>query len=160
MAINFSNTTPSIPTGGSGVLWQTDGAGNLSGYITTAPIAASISLTAQAAAISATTLLAVGAGGAGTYQISYVATVTQAATSSSTLGGSNGFQIVYTNLSDSVSKTTPAGATSATNTTAVSISGVVIANVLASTTIQYQFGYTSSGVTVMQYDLNIRVVLL
>lgn len=160
MSLNFTSSTPAIPSGGAGVTWQTDGLGNFSAYVTAAPIAASISLTAQAAAITPTTLLAVGAGGAGVYQISYVATITQAATASSALGGANGLQLVYTNLSDSVSKTSQPGPISAINTTSVSVSGCVIANVLASTTIQYQFGYVSSGVTVMQYDLNIKVVLL
>lgn len=160
MALNFNGSVPAIPTGLAGVTFQSDGAGNVSAFTSAAPIAASISLTAQAAAITPTTLLAVGASGAGVYQISYVATVTQAATTSCTLGGSNGFQLVYTNLSDSVPKTSQPGPNNSTNTTANSVSGVVIANVLASTTIQYSFGYTSSGVTVMQYDLNIKVVLL
>lgn len=133
---------------------------------------ATVDLTTQGAAISATTLYAVPAGGAGIYRISWVATVTRAATTSSTLGGAAGFQILYTDNDDSVVKTSAAaGAPSAGvnqaysqtnqgNTTASQVSGSIIVNAKASTNIQYQFGYTSSGATTMQYNLHIRLEAL
>lgn len=121
-------------------------------------------LTVQAAAIAATTVFAtpatIGAGtllGSGLYRVSYSATVTRVATSSSTLGGANGFQVKYTNVNDSVVKTSPAGQTSAGNTTGTCVSGSILVFAAASTNIQYTFGYTSSGVTAMQYDLNVLV---
>lgn len=160
MAVNLNSITPAIPTGGAAVTFQSDGAGNISAYTTAAPIAAFVNLTAQAAAITPATLFAVGSGGAGVYQISYVATITLVATTSCVLGGANGFQIVYTNFDDSVVKTSQPGVTNATNTTANSISGVLVAKVLASTTIQYSMGYTSVGGTPMQFDLNICAILL
>jgi len=120
---------------------------------------ATASLTAQAAAKTATTLYAVPASGAGYYRVSYVATVTRAATTSCVLGGANGFQIIFTDPTDSVVKTsnptTPV--ISAVNATGTTISGCLIANCKASTNLQYQFGYTSVGATTMQYDLFVTV---
>ena len=119
-----------------------------------------LNLTAQSAAISATTILAVPGTGAGMYRISYVASVTTAGTTSS-LGGAAGFQVTYTDKNDSVVKTSnPTTPTiSAGNTTATTISGVVNAYCKASTNLQYAFGYTSTG-TAMVYDLNIYVEYL
>ncbi len=122
-------------------------------------------LTAQAAAIAATTLYAVPASGAGMYRICWVAKVTTAATTSSTLGGTNGFRLLYTDQDDSVVVTTPAwwggnnGAapTSASlNTTQTYIGGDLIVNAKASTNIQYQMDYTSSGATAMAFNLHMR----
>lgn len=127
---------------------------------------ATVDLTSQSAAISATTLYAVPSSGVGMYRISYVATVTTAATNSSTLGGTNGFQIVYTDGNDSVVKTTPgtivAGVnTNSTNSTSTgTISGCYVVYAKASTNIQYQMDYTSVGATPMQYNLHIKLEAL
>jgi len=120
---------------------------------------ASSDLTTQGAAIGATTIYAVPSTGAGLYEISWVATVTRAATTSCVLGGTNGFQIIFTDPNDSVVKTSnPTTVTSsAVNAAATTISGVFVANCKASTNLQYSFGYTSVGATTMQYDLSIRV---
>jgi methionine-rich copper-binding protein CopC len=116
-------------------------------------------LTAQGAAIGATTIYAVPASGAGMYRVSWVATVTRAATTSCVLGGSTGFTLKYTDADDSVVKTeNPTTPTiSAINATGTSISGVEMAYCKASTNLQYLFGYTSVGATTMQYNLHIRV---
>ncbi len=116
-------------------------------------------LTAQGAAIGATTLYAVPAAGAGFYEVSWVATVTRAATTSSVLGGAGGFQIIYTDADDSVVKTSNPTTviSSAGNTTATSISGVFCAYCKASSNLQYSFGYTSVGGTAMQYNLHISI---
>ncbi len=130
---------------------------------------ATVDLTAQSAAIAATTLYAAPAAGVGMYRISWVAAVTTPATTSSTLGGTNGFQIVYTDADDSAVKTSPApGAPSAGvnqaysqtnqgNTTATQISGVIVVRAKASTNVQYQVDYTSVGATAMQYNLHIKL---
>lgn len=115
---------------------------------------AHVDLTAQSAPISATTLYAVPATGQGMYRISWVASLTTAGTSS-TLGGANGFQVLFTDPADSVVKTTPASATSAANTTATTIGGSITVYAKLSTNIQYQMGYTSSG-TAMQYDVHVK----
>jgi hypothetical protein len=122
-------------------------------------VSASADLTAQGAAIAATTVYAVPANGASVYKVTWVATITRAATTSSVLGGTNGFQIKYTDNDDSVVKTSVAAnsITSVANTTGTSISGCLIANCKASTNLQYQFDYTSVGATTMQYNLHVRV---
>ncbi len=127
---------------------------------------ATVDLTTQGAAIAATTLYAVPLIGGGMYRVSWVATVTRAASTSSVLGGTNGFQIKYTDFNDSVVKTMPgtivAGVeTNSTNSTSTgTISGCYVAYVRASTNIQYQMDYTSVGVTTMQYNLHIKLEYL
>lgn len=125
---------------------------------------ATVDLTTQAAAITATTLYAVPAAGAGMYRVSFVAKVTQAATTSCVLGGTNGFQVTYTDNDDSVVVTTPASVTFnatstslAVNTTQNQYSGSIIVNAKASTNIQYAIDYTSVGGTAMQYNLHIKL---
>ena len=117
---------------------------------------ATVDLTAQSAAIAATTLYAVPAAGAGMYRITWVAMITTAGTTSA-LGGTNGFQISFTSPTDSVVKTdsptTPI--ISAANTTGTSISGCEVVYAKASTNIQYAFGYSSSGTT-MVYELHCK----
>lgn len=121
---------------------------------------AAIDLTAQTAAIGATLLYAVPAGAGGMYRISWSADVTTVGGSSSTLGGTNGFQVLATSPTDSVVKTFPRTSTSgvntdSTNTTATGISGVIVVYAKASTNIQYQMDYTSSG-SAMAYELHIK----
>ena len=116
-----------------------------------------VDLTAQSAAKTATTLYAVPAAGAGMYRISWAAAITTAGTSS-VLGGTGGFQALYTSPTDSVVKTTVAGnsTVSAANTTGTSVGGSLVVYAKASTNIQYQFDYTSTG-TAMVYELHIKV---
>ncbi len=124
---------------------------------------AKVDLTGQGAAITATTLYAVPATGAGMYQISWVAKVTQAATTSSVLGGTNGFQIVYTDADDSVVTTAPIGSmifTNNGNTTTTVIQGTITVSAKASTNIQYKMDYTSVGGTPMQYNLHVKLAAL
>ncbi len=120
-------------------------------------------LTAQSAAISAALAFATGtAPGAGLYRISYVATVTTVDAGGSTLGGANGFQLIFTNANgDSVVKTSnpTAVVVSAGNTTGTTISGDLYGYAAASTNINYSFGYASSG-GLMRYDLVIYVEFL
>lgn len=125
-------------------------------------LVATSNLTAQGAAIAATTIYAVPASGAGMYRVSWSATITRAATTSCVLGGTNGFQLKYTDLNDSVVKTSnPTTVTSsAVNATGTAISGTFNAYCKASTNLQYLFDYTSVGGTTMQYDLSIRVEAL
>ena len=117
---------------------------------------AKVDLTAQTAAIGATTVYAVPASGVGMYRVCWVATVTTAAGTSSILGGTNGFQVKYTDGDDSVVKTSVAGATSAANTTATTLSGAIVVYAKASTNIQYSMGYTSVG-TAMAFNLHVTV---
>lgn len=166
--VGIGDQTPAaLLTVGSGDLFQVSSAGKVASVLgvatqgnTGVPTVVIDSVrTGQSAAISASTIYAVPASGAGRYRISWSATITTAATTSSTLGGSGGFQVVYTDNTDNVVKTTVTGnsVTSTANTTGTAISGVLIANCKASTNLQYQFGYTSSGATAMVYDLTVLV---
>jgi hypothetical protein len=130
---------------------------------------ATADLTAQSAAKGVTTLL--NTSFAGMYRVSWVAKVTRAATTSSVLGGTSGFQVTYTDQDDSVVVVTPAWwnegqqgtapatapASASLNTTQTVLSGVIVVNAKAFTNIQYQFDYTSVGGTTMQYDLHVKV---
>ena len=124
-------------------------------------------LTGQSAAIAATTLYAVPAAGEGVYRVSWTASITTAATTSSVLGGSTttGLQLIYTNPTDTVVKTSNPvnvnnSVNTAANTTGTSVSGTFNAYCKASTNLQYQYGYTSVGATAMVYDLTIIVEYL
>lgn len=121
---------------------------------------ATVDLTAQGAAIGATTIYPVPAAKAGMYRVCYVAKVTTADGVSSTLGGGTGFEIVYTDQDDSVVITTAAGPVSALDTTQAQVSGCIIANAKASTNLQYLFGYTSDGGAGMVYNLHVKVEAL
>lgn len=120
---------------------------------------ATVDLTAQTAAITATTIYAVPASGAGMYRISYVAKVTTAASVASVLGGTNGFQVKYTDP-DSVVVTTAASTTSNLNTTQAQINGAIVVYAKASTNIQYLMDYTSVNATEMAFNLHIKVEAL
>lgn len=125
---------------------------------------AAVNLTGQTAAKASTLLYAVPANGQGHYKVCFDAKVTTAASTSSTLGGANNLQLIYTDADDSLSVTTPAGATFdstssglASNSTQNQESGCLTINAKASTNINYSFGYTSSGGTAMAYSLHVRV---
>lgn len=122
-------------------------------------VVASANLTGQTAAISATTIYAVPSNGAGFYRVSWVASITTTAGSAATLGGTTGFQLVYTDAADSVVKTTDNGGYPVSNSkdTTESITGEYCAYCKASTNLQYQFGYLSNPAATMQYTLRIRV---
>lgn len=117
-------------------------------------------LTAQSAAITATTLYATTKTTA--YRVSWSAAITTAASTSSVLGGTNGFQVLYTSPTDSVVKTTVSGnsTTSAANTTGTATGGSLVVYAKTGTNIQFTYDYTSVGVTAMVYELHITVEAL
>lgn len=117
-------------------------------------------LTAQAAAIGATTLWSVPTGRPGVYRVSYSAVITTAATTSCILGGANGFQLVFTDNDTAGSVTTLAGPINATNAIGSQVNGVVTANCKDGNPLQFTFGYNSVGVTPMQFAIHIRVEYL
>jgi hypothetical protein len=147
-----------IIMGSGSLVTQYNGVATVSGGVPA--LYASAALTGQTAAIAATTLYAVPAAGAGIYRVNYTATVTTAAAVSSVLGGTNGFQVIFTNNDGSVVVTTPAGPTVSLNTTQAYLSGVLLVNAKASTNIQFSFDYTSSGTPAMAYALHVRLEAL
>src|SRR5208282_6552675 len=84
MSINLSNTTPAAPTGATNITWQSDGAGNVSGYIQSAVelVGDSVDLTAQTADIGPNTLVTTPNG---YYRISAYIIITTIDSTSSTL---------------------------------------------------------------------------
>jgi len=99
--------------------------------------------------------------------------VTQASSGTSTLGGTPGFQLTYTDP-DAGTITTPQGAPANGSNTAYSqtnqnnnsapggtqAGGVLVVNVSGTSNIQYSFGYASSPNPSMQYALHITVEAL
>jgi hypothetical protein len=116
-------------------------------------------LTAQAAAITATTIYAPTI--TGMYRISWSADITTIDGGGSTLGGATGFQVLYTSPTDSVVKTTVVNAndSSTGNTTGTAVTGQKVVYAKAATNIQFTFGYTSAG-GLMRYQLHIKVEAL
>ncbi len=127
-------------------------------------LVAAIDLTAQAAAIAAgTALYAVPAAGAGLYRVSVYAKITTAGTTS-ILGGTSGFQLTWTDPTDSTTPTaitfgdSSSQALNGNTTTTVYVTSAVVA-CKASTNLQYGFDYTSTG-TAMQFKLSLKLEFL
>jgi hypothetical protein len=119
--------------------------------------------TAQAAALSGTSLVAA-TPSAGMWRISFVATITTAASAAAVLGGTTGFTITYVNGNgDSVTKTTalstPLGI-GATNSTGDSASGDLYCYASSASAITYSYGYTAGTGTAMQYDIAVYAEFL
>ena len=117
-----------------------------------------VSLTGQTASIAATT--AYTAPVDGYYAVYYNATITTAATTSCVLGP---LQVRYTEATDNVVKTFPTSSVNFItqtnrNNTDAAIGGMFMVHAKAGTNIQYIMGYTSSGATAMQYNLEITVI--
>lgn len=97
----------------------------------------------------------------GLYAISYAAKQTQLDTVSSSLGGTNGFQVKYTDADDSQTPTTHSGPFDTSNALTAQVNGVVVVNAKAGSTIFFNFDYTSGSggpsAFEMEYALHIRV---
>ena len=113
----------------------------------------------QAAALSAQTVYTVPSNRAGFFRVAWLAKVTQAASSSSVLGGGSAFQVTYQDGIDGTTLTTPSTAFSgnAGNVLTTQGSGQVMCYASAGSVVQVNFGYTSSGATPMQYVLHVRI---
>ena len=108
---------------------------------------ATVNITGQTAAQSATTLYTTTT--SGLYTVNYYAKVTTAATTNSSLGA---FTVIST-APDSTISTTVGQTTSQNSTTSGFISGTITVFAASGTAIQYSCGYSSSGATAMQYSL-------
>src|SRR6185312_7776867 len=164
----------SAPTGASGVdfIWGDSAThrpwanSNNAGAFPLPIEVAAVDLTAQTAAISATTLYSVPASGAGQYRLMWNAKVTTAAGVSSTLGA---LSIAYTDP-DGVSQSVVAGAQSSTgaietadtgNSTTTKLIGLpMMINAKASTSITFSFAYASNAAAAMNYNLHLKLEAL
>lgn len=132
------------------------------------PVTLPFNAVTQSAAIS-TQSLSASLPYSGRYRVTWYSVITQAATTSSTLGGTNGFQCVYTDVDTNASATSPAaGAPTAASNLAYSqtnqgnavgnsAGGSVEINAKTGTSLSFSFGYTTSGGTSMQYAIHVRV---
>ena len=119
---------------------------------------AQVNLTAQSAAIAATTAYTTPAAD-GKYRINWSIKITQAATTSSTVS----FQYKFTEADDSQVVTAPPSVvnnvhgTNANSITTGYVSGSFMVHAKASTAIQYIVNYVSSGATSAQYNLHLII---
>ena len=149
---NETTITATDPTADNTVTVQ-----NITGTIPMA-VGTPVSLTGQTAAIAATTAYTAPADGY--YAVYYNATVTTAATTSCVLGP---FQVKYTEATDNVVKTFPTSSVNFItqtnrNNTDAAIGGMFMVHAKSGSNIQYIMGYTSSGATAMQYNLEITII--
>lgn len=157
MSTNWNDVTPAAPTDHTNVVFQTDGSGNVSAYVPQSAHAFNaLDLSAQAANISATDLVASADVVGGIYRVTVYIIVSQAATTSSTLpsvtiswtGGDS-----VTAQSVTVTAASPSG-----NVLTTLYQGSIVLNSAAAAAIQYATSsYASSGGTPMQYALHLRV---
>lgn len=149
--------------GAANTTWINDGSGNMSWTGVSIQAATPANLTAQTAAVGATTLFTPST--TGQYRISVYLQVTTPGSTSSVLGGATGATLTYNDgdgnvaQTDTVALMNTAGGiaiTSATNTTATNLNGTVTIYARAGVPVQFAIGYTSVGVTPMQYAAHLR----
>lgn len=125
-----------------------------------APIYGQANLTAQGANVTATTLYAVPAGGAGLYQVDVYIVVSRAGTTS-TMPDT---RITFTDQDSATAITMNATASSTGNLLTTFAQATFVVNAKASTNIQYDIGqvtpFASSGGTSMQFAYRARVRFL
>lgn len=127
-------------------------------------IVGTIDLATQSAAIGDSAIITPSA--TGMFRISVFLQVTRAATTSSILGGATGVVIKFNDGNGNVAQVntmalaTTAGAiavTAAGNTTTTNLEGTMVIYARTGVVITYAVGYTSVGVTAMQYSINLKL---
>lgn len=128
---------------------------------------ATVDLAGQSAAIADTTIYTPTA--SGLFRISAYLQVTTPATISSVLGGATGLVIKFNDgdgnvaQANTVALMTAAGAiatTAAGNTTTTNLDGSIVIYAKTGVAIKYAIGYTSSGLTAMQFAAHLKVEAL
>lgn len=163
MAINLNDTTPAAPAGSTNGKWQEDASGNVSVYFSaSATVINKVDLTAQTAAVSATSLVAAPA--TARYRISAYLKVTTPATTGAATSTLGGVTITYADGTDSVSQSvvmqmqTQAGASATTNsgnTTTSVLSGELVIYAATGTAIQYAIAYASNTAAQMAFEAHL-----
>jgi hypothetical protein len=157
MSINLSNTTPAAPSGGTNILWQSDGSGNVSGYVQSAVelVGDGVDLTAQTADIGPNTLVTTPNG---YYRISAYLIVTTVDGASSTLPK---LTITWNDLDNGQTQTfdlTPTISGAGSNLLTTFEQSDMIVSAGSSATLDYATsGYASGTPATMQYAIHIRV---
>ena len=151
------STAAKIAIGNSsgGLTWQTPVNANLVSNL----LSSKVSSTNLSAAISSTALFTPSA--SAYYRITWNAVIATAASTSSILGGTNGFQVTYKEAGTGVTTMlTPPSTTSAANTTSTTIGGSFLIYASSTAGVTYTFGYTSVGATAMRYNLYVITELV
>lgn len=154
MSINLSTTTPAAPSGARNVTFQTDGSGNVSGYVqaTSELVGDGVDLTAQNANISSTTLVATPSG---MYRISAYLIVTTVDGTSSTLPS---LVITWSDNDNGQSQSITLTPTNTGNLQTTYQEASCVINAGTSTNIDYSTtGYLSHVAGTMKYSVHIRV---
>lgn len=154
MSVNLSNTTPAAPAGGTNITWQTDGQGNVSGYIQSAVelVGDGVDLTAQTANVSPATLVTTPNG---YYRISAYLIVTTVDGASSTLPK---LTITWNDKDNGQPQTFDLTPTSAGNLLTTLEQSDMIVSAGSSASIDYAAsGYASGTPATMQFAVHIRV---
>jgi hypothetical protein len=154
MSLNLSSSTPAAPTGSSLVTFQTDGSGNVSGYVdSSAAVLPAIDTTGLTANVSITTLFAVT--DAGVYRVSGYVVETTPDGASSTLPK---LTITWVDADTSVTVHKDITATQAGNTAGTFDQGDVRVSAAASSNIQYTLsGYVSGTPATMTYAIHLTI---
>ena len=154
MSVNLSNTTPAAPTGGTNIIWQTDGQGNVSGYVQSAVelVGDGVDLTAQTANVGPNTLVTTPSG---YYRISAYIVVTTVDGASSTLPS---LTITWNDQDNGQAQSFVLTPTNAGNLLTTLEQSDMIVSAGSSATIDYETsGYASGTPATMQYAVHIRV---
>ena len=154
MSVNLSNTTPAAPTGGTNVKWQSDGAGNVSGYVQSAVelVGDGVDLTAQTANIGTSALVTTPSG---YYRISAYLIVTTVDGASSTLPK---LTITWNDKDSGHSQSFDLTPTNTGNLLTILQQSDMIVSAGSSASIDYATsGYASGTPATMQYAIHIRV---
>lgn len=154
MSVNLSNTTPAAPSGGTNVIFQTDGQGNVSAYTQSAVelVGSGIDLTAQTANVGPNTLVTTPNG---YYRISAYLIVTTVDGASSTLPK---LTITWNDKDNGQGQTFDITPTDAGNLLTTLEQSDMIVSAGSSASIDYATsGYASGTPATMQYAIHIRV---
>jgi hypothetical protein len=154
MSVNLSSTIPAAPAGGTNVIFQTDGQGNVSAYIQSATelIGDGVDLTAQTADIGPNTLVTTPNG---YYRISAYLIVTTVDGASSTLPK---LTITWNDLDSGHGQSFDITPTNTGNLLTTLEQSDMIVSAGSSATLDYATsGYTSGTPATMKFAIHIRV---
>jgi hypothetical protein len=156
MSVNLSDSTPAALAGSTNVVWQTDGAGNVSGSMPTgvALAGSGFNATVQSANISATDLVPAPAADT-RYRVSGYVVVTTVDGASSTLPK---IVLTWNDADNGQAQSVDLTATSTGNTLATFKFGVAFLSVDVSAALSFSTtGYASGTPTTMKYAIHIVV---
>jgi hypothetical protein len=155
--INFNGTTPAAPAGGTNVIPQNDGAGNMSFYVPNGPVVlAELALTGQTADVASTPLVT--SANTGRFRVTVYIIVTTVDPSSSTLGA---VELSWSDGDNSTSQTLALTTTQTGNSLTTFATGTALVNNLAATPLNISTsGYASNTPATMEFSLYVETELM